>query len=117
MPIVAISTDFANGSAEFDDAKKLYDIQIAGENSAWRIHEDGPGAKIVRRRLALAFPETNRQGFGFHWKDFGFPSLRRDAITSIGSAAGISQAMSAAGHSHADTSLLYTLRNLAEQGR
>ena len=43
------STDFANGSAKFDEPNKLYDIQIARENSAWRIREDGPGAEIVRR--------------------------------------------------------------------
>jgi hypothetical protein len=54
---------------------------------------------------------------GFYWKGFGFRSLRREAITAIGSVAGISQAMNAAGHSHADTSLLYTLQDLAEQDR
>jgi hypothetical protein len=43
------STDFANGSAKFHEPNKLYEIQIACENSAWRIHEDGPGAEIVRR--------------------------------------------------------------------
>lgn len=54
---------------------------------------------------------------GFYWKGFGFRSLRREAITAIGSVAGIGQAMKAAGHSHADTSLLYTLQDLSEQER
>jgi hypothetical protein len=43
------STDVTNGSAKFDEPNRLYEIQIARENSAWRIHEDGPGAEIVRR--------------------------------------------------------------------
>ncbi len=43
------SKDFTDGSAQFDEPNKLYEIQIARENAAWRIHEDGPGAEIVRR--------------------------------------------------------------------
>jgi hypothetical protein len=42
-------TDCANGSTKFDEPNNLYEIQIARENSAWRIHEDGAGAEIVRR--------------------------------------------------------------------
>ncbi|MBV8549748.1 MAG: hypothetical protein JOY54_00485 [Acidobacteriaceae bacterium] len=48
---------------------------------------------------------------GFYWKGFGFRSLRREAITAIGSIAGIGQAMKVAGYSRADTSLLYTLHD------
>jgi hypothetical protein len=54
---------------------------------------------------------------GFYWKGFGFRSLRREAVTAISLDAGIGQAMNAAGHTHADTSLLYTLQDLAEQER
>ena len=45
----------------------------------------------------------------FHWPGFGFHSLRREAVTAIGSAAGLGQAMNMAGHSTMDMSLLYTL--------
>jgi integrase len=69
------------------------------------------------RDLLQHFLRPIAKELGFYWKGFGFRSLRREAITSIGSCAGISQAMSAAGHSHADTSLLYTLRDLAQQDR
>jgi hypothetical protein len=51
----------------------------------------------------------------FHWEGFGFHSLRREAVTSIGSVAGIGQAMQAAGHSTMDMSLLYTLTDFAQQ--
>jgi integrase len=51
----------------------------------------------------------------FYWKGFGFRALRREAITEIGSVAGIGQAMQMAGHTHMDMSLLYTLGNTAKQ--
>ena len=54
---------------------------------------------------------------GFYWKGFGFHALRREAITSIGSVAGIGQAMNAAGHAKADMNLLYTLQDYNEQNR
>lgn len=54
---------------------------------------------------------------GFYTKGFGFHSLRREAITSIGSVLGIGQAMSVAGQSRVDMALLYTLQNFDEQER
>lgn len=47
----------------------------------------------------------------FHYKGFGFRALRREAITEIGSVAGIGQAMNAGGHTHMDMSLVYTLHD------
>jgi integrase len=69
------------------------------------------------RGLAQHFLRPAAKALGFYWKGFGFRSLRREAITAIGSVAGIGQAMNAAGHVHADTSLLYTLQDLSEQDR
>ncbi len=48
---------------------------------------------------------------GFYWKGFGFHSLRREAITAMGSVLGLGQAMRMAGHSSADMSILYTLED------
>ncbi|MGI9073254.1 MAG: tyrosine-type recombinase/integrase [Bryobacteraceae bacterium] len=69
------------------------------------------------RDLTQHFLRPIAKELGFYWKGFGFRSLRREAITAIGSEAGIGQAMNAAGHAHADTSLLYTLQDLSEQDR
>lgn len=69
------------------------------------------------RDLTQHFLRPTAKALGFYWKGFGFRSLRREAITAIGSVAGIGQAMKAAGHSHADTSLLYTLQDFTEQDR
>lgn len=69
------------------------------------------------RDLTQHFLRPIAKELGFYWKGFGFRSLRREAITAIGSVAGIGQAMNAAGHSHAGTSLLYTLQDLSEQER
>lgn len=79
----------------------------------------GREAAICRddRQLMQHFLRPLAKKLGFYWKGFGFRSLRREAITAIGSVAGIGQAMNAAGHSHADTSLLYTLQDLSEQER
>jgi hypothetical protein len=49
------------------------------------------------------------KALGFYWKGFGFHSMRREAITAVGSIIGIGQAMNLAGHSSVDMSLLYTL--------
>lgn len=48
----------------------------------------------------------------FYYPGFGFRALRREAITAIGSIAGIGEAMNAAGHAQVDTTLLYTLADL-----
>lgn len=77
----------------------------------------GHGISRDDRDLTQHFLRPIAQKLGFYWKGFGFRSLRREAITAIGSVAGIGQAMKAAGHSHADTSLLYTLHDLMEQER
>jgi len=69
------------------------------------------------RDLQQHFLRPIAKELGFYWRGFGFRSLRREAITAIGSVAGLGQAMNAAGHSHMDTSLLYTLYDHAEQKR
>ncbi|HEX3682154.1 MAG TPA: hypothetical protein VHU83_06380 [Bryobacteraceae bacterium] len=69
------------------------------------------------RDLNQHFLRPIAKALGFYWKGFGFHALRREAITAIGSVAGIGQAMSAAGHTHADMSLLYTLQDWSEQDR
>jgi integrase len=58
------------------------------------------------RDLNQHFLRPIAKELGFYWKGFGFHALRREAITAIGSVAGIGQAMNAAGHTHADMSLL-----------
>lgn len=52
---------------------------------------------------------------GFYWKGFGFHALRREAITALNSALGMTQAMKMSGHSSADMSILYTLPDLVRQ--
>lgn len=47
-----------------------------------------------------------------YYPGFGFRALRREAITQIGSVAGLGEAANAAGHTHVDTTLIYTLDNL-----
>ncbi len=53
----------------------------------------------------------------FYYPGFGFRALRREAITSIGSIAGIGEAMNAAGHAQVDTTLLYTLTDMSARKR
>ncbi len=77
----------------------------------------GRKAAICRddRSLLQHFLRPIAKELGFHWEGFGFHSLRREAVTSIGSVAGINQAMQAAGRSTMDMSLLYTLTDHAKQ--
>jgi integrase len=46
---------------------------------------------------------------GFYWPGFGWHSLRREAVTALGSILGTNATMRLAGHSSADMGLLYTL--------
>jgi integrase len=52
---------------------------------------------------------------GFYWKGFGFHALRREAVTAMNSALGVSQAMRMAGHSTAEMSAHYTLADQVAQ--
>jgi integrase len=52
---------------------------------------------------------------GCYHLGFGFRALRREAITEVGAKVGFGEAMNVAGHSTADTSLLYTLQDRAKQ--
>ncbi len=52
---------------------------------------------------------------GFYWKGFGWHSLRREAVTAIGSVIGIGQASRMAGHAKVDMSLHYTLADRSGQ--
>jgi integrase len=69
------------------------------------------------RDLNQHFLRPAAMELGFYTKGFGFHSLRREAITSIGSVLGIGQAMSVAGQSKVDMTLLYTLQDFGEQER
>jgi hypothetical protein len=69
------------------------------------------------RDLNQHFLRKAAVALGFYWKGFGFHALRREAITSIGSVAGIGQAMNASGPHEGDMSLLYTLPDHSEQDR
>lgn len=69
------------------------------------------------RALNQHFLRPLAKELGFYTKGFGFHSLRREAITAIGSRVGIGQAMSAAGQSKVDMALLYTLQDFSEQER
>jgi integrase len=69
------------------------------------------------RDILQHFLRPAAEALGFHWPGFGFHSLRREAVTAIGSVLGIGQALRMAGHSSADMSLLYTLDDKASQDR
>jgi hypothetical protein len=63
------------------------------------------------RDLLQHFLRPAAEKLGFHYKGFGFRALRREAITEIGSVAGIGQAKKAGGHGDDDMNLLYTLHD------
>ena len=67
------------------------------------------------RDLNQHFLRPAAKKLGFYYRGFGFRALRREAITEINSVLGIGQAMSAAGHSTADMSLLYNLQDKVKQ--
>jgi integrase len=69
------------------------------------------------RDLNQHFLRPVAKSLGFYWKGFGWHSLRREAVTAIGSVLGIGQAMKMAGHTSSDMSILYTLSELQEQDR
>jgi hypothetical protein len=51
----------------------------------------------------------------FYWEGFGWHSLRREAVTSLGAILGPTATMRLAGHATADMSLLYTLADQQAQ--
>ena len=53
-----------------------------------------------------------RKRLKIYYAGFGFRALRREAITAIGSVAGLGEAANAAGHTHVDRTLIYTLDEL-----
>ena len=67
------------------------------------------------RDLNQHFLRPAAKKLGFYFPGFGFRALRREAITEIGSVAGLGQAMDAAGHSTVDLSLLYTVQDREKQ--
>lgn len=67
------------------------------------------------RDLNQHFLRPAAQELGFYHQGFGFHSLRREAVTSIGSVLGVGQAMVAAGQSKVDMTLLYTLQDRSAQ--
>lgn len=67
------------------------------------------------RDLNQHFIRPAAKALGFYWVGFGWHAFRREAITAIGSVLGIGQAMKLAGHSSADMSILYTLKDHAAQ--
>jgi integrase len=69
------------------------------------------------RDILQHFLRPAAKNLGFHWPGFGFHSLRREAVTAIGSVLGIGQALKLAGHSSADMNLLYTLDDKVSQDR
>lgn len=69
------------------------------------------------RDLNQHFLRPSAKKLKFYYPGFGFRALRREAITSIGSIAGIGEAMNAAGHAQVDTTLLYTLDDMAARKR
>jgi len=63
------------------------------------------------------FLRKQAKALGIYWIGFGFHAFRREAITAISAAAGVGQAMNAAGHSKSDMSQEYTLVDLSAQER
>lgn len=80
-------------------------------------HPERKNPSICRddRDLNQHFLRPAARALGFYWKGFGWHSLRREAVTAIGSVLGIGQAMKLAGHSTADMSLHYTLSEQTAQ--
>lgn len=60
------------------------------------------------RDLLQHFLRPAAKKMGVYYQGFGFRALRREAITEIGSVAGMGEAMKAGGHTHLDTTMLYT---------
>ncbi|MBL8233139.1 MAG: tyrosine-type recombinase/integrase [Bryobacterales bacterium] len=67
------------------------------------------------RSINRYFLRKAAKQLGIYWKGFGFHVFRREAITAIASQADPLQAMRAAGHTHMDVTLLYTLNDFARQ--
>jgi integrase len=90
------------------------------ENFVFRIRTHPKWGREVHlcrddRDLNQHFLRPAAKKLGFYYQGFGFRALRREAITEIGSVAGIGQAMDAAGHSTMDMSLLYTVQDKTKQ--
>ncbi len=67
------------------------------------------------RDLNQHFLRPAAVALGFYWVGFGWHALRREAVTAIGSALGIAQAMRMAGHSTMEMSAHYTLADSVAQ--
>jgi integrase len=63
------------------------------------------------REIARCYLLPAARALGVYWKGFGFHALRREAVTAVSAAVGVGQAMKLSGHSRADMSLLYTLKD------
>lgn len=69
------------------------------------------------RDILQHFIRPTAKRLDIYWPGFGWHAFRREAVTAISATLGIGQAMAAAGHSSADMSLAYTLRDHAELDR
>jgi integrase len=67
------------------------------------------------RDINQHFLRQAAKDLGFYWQGFGWHSLRREAVTTLGSILGPNATMRLAGHSTADMSLHYTLADQQAQ--
>jgi integrase len=79
--------------------------------------EWGKKTSICRddRDLNQHFLRPAAVALGFYWKGFGWHALRREAVTAINAAIGVTQAMAMAGHSTVAMSARYTLADRVAQ--
>jgi integrase len=90
------------------------------ERFVFQIHTEpewGRKSSLCRddRDINQHFIRKAAKALGFYWQGFGWHALRREAVTAMNSALGVSQAMRMAGHSTADMSLAYTLSDRTAQ--
>ena len=67
------------------------------------------------RDILEHFLRPAAESLGFYWIGFGWHSLRREAVISLGAILGPNATMRLAGHSTADMNLLYTLADQQAQ--
>ena len=102
-------TDDLKALCKHDPARFVFQIQTQPQ---W-----GKKTAVCRddRDINQHFIRKAAKALGFYWKGFGWHSLRREAVTAMGSALGANQAMRMAGHSKSDMSLHYTLADQVAQ--
>jgi integrase len=98
------------------ELQRLYPGAEAAEEPVFVI-ATAHGSTRDDRTIRRCFLRPAAERLGIYWPGFGFHSLRREAVTAIAAGAGAFQAMRAAGHSKADTTLLYVLSDYGEQER